>query len=496
MSSMAQRNDDEDVRYEVFGFNMQLGFFAFSRVSYTDANGRAKTFTSMSLSDPGIGGHLVSGSTQSLPNTGPGGSVTYGVGEASVDADGNVSFSATAENENLITKVNSDGTIETGIELSAKKVVTGAVKVAAKGWSKLTGKKLSKAENFDLGVSAGFTFGDHQGGTQDDLDAYASEFDEVTDFSYDVAVSSTANENDDTPPQDTTQQFVRTNVDLFWQPDPAHTTERYGDAPPDPDDVDPVDYGLPSRNASPGAYGYGDGPDRLLAERIAQAHPPQPGQPTGNPLVDGPVLNPNPGGQPPAQPAEQPPAGGQQPGSSDDGYPSAPQPPASSDDGYPSAPGADDATDGGDADGTPSNGRSTSQGGPSRDDVRNNPGAFSPPTSTPPTSTPAPSTPAPTGQDGGSDNGGRAPAGGGTPSGGTPSGGTPSGGTPTGGTPGGSTHPGRPGGESGERGGSVDGTGRTHSNVSPGHPSGLNDGDEGNEGDEGDENNEELRLAA
>ena len=45
---------------------------------------------------------------------------------------------------------------------------------------------------------------------------------------------------DDTPttpspttPSPSTERFVRENVDLFWQPDPVRTTERYGDAPRD-----------------------------------------------------------------------------------------------------------------------------------------------------------------------------------------------------------------------------------------------------------------------
>ena len=97
-----------------------------------------------------------------------------------------------------------------------------------------------------------------------------------------------------TTPSPSTERFVRENVDLFWQPDPVRTTERYGDAPPAPGDVDPADYGLPSRGAAPGSYGYGDGPDQLLAERIAQAHARTPGQPTGNPLRDPQTLNPDP----------------------------------------------------------------------------------------------------------------------------------------------------------------------------------------------------------
>ena len=130
---------------------------------------------------------------------------------------------------------------------------------------------------------------EQQQNTDSDLDSYAASFSNVLDYSYDVSVSREQTSNNN-PPSDPTQGFRRSNPGLFRGDDQNRDTD-------------------------------------------GGSEPPQPGQPTGNPLRDPQTLNPNPGGQPPAPPAGQPPAGGQQPGSSDDGYPSSPQPPASSDEG-------------------------------------------------------------------------------------------------------------------------------------------------------------------
>ena len=62
------------------------------------------------------------------------------------------------------------------------------------------------------------------------------------------------------------------SFDRDWEPsaqDVRDFREAHGDRRDvDSGDVDPRDVGLPGRDEVPGAYGYGDGPDRLRNERV------------------------------------------------------------------------------------------------------------------------------------------------------------------------------------------------------------------------------------
>ena len=64
------------------------------------------------------------------------------------------------------------------------------------------------------------------------------------------------------------------SFDRDWEPSDQDVRDfrtAHGDRPNvESGDVDPSDVGLPGRNEVPGAYGYGDGPDRLRAERVGE----------------------------------------------------------------------------------------------------------------------------------------------------------------------------------------------------------------------------------